>query len=287
MRPAWSIASACRTVERVTPSSSASRRSVGSRAPARAARRAPTPPAPAPPVFPGPARSAQRRQPPRCAWRRAVPGCARLTPRPRGQSGHVATNSTNCCRALPSLDLTRSVTAIDPICPLDLCSTNQPIPTNRRIGWSVADAGTWLRAAEWLARRGLVEQEALLVRLATMMTPRADRACTSAGGPAMSTSPTPPATRGWHRSTSCSRRGRRRWMQSGRCAAARARTSSPLTGTAVPDPWRILCLGVNYRDHAIEGGREVPTWPEAFVRGRGSVLGPYADLVKRGPDGAV
>jgi 2-keto-4-pentenoate hydratase/2-oxohepta-3-ene-1,7-dioic acid hydratase in catechol pathway len=51
-------------------------------------------------------------------------------------------------------------------------------------------------------------------------------------------------------------------------------------GPAVPDPWRILCLGVNYRDHAIEGGREVPTWPEAFVRGRGSVLGPYADLVK-------
>jgi acylpyruvate hydrolase len=51
-------------------------------------------------------------------------------------------------------------------------------------------------------------------------------------------------------------------------------------GPAVPEPRRILCLGVNYRDHAIEGGREVPTWPEAFVRGEGSVLGPYADLVR-------
>ncbi len=51
-------------------------------------------------------------------------------------------------------------------------------------------------------------------------------------------------------------------------------------GPAVPDPGRILCVGVNYREHAIEGGREVPTWPEAFVRGPGSVLGPYADLVK-------
>ncbi len=51
-------------------------------------------------------------------------------------------------------------------------------------------------------------------------------------------------------------------------------------GPAVPAPERILCLGVNYREHAIEGGREVPTWPEAFVRGRGSVLAPYADLVK-------
>lgn len=49
---------------------------------------------------------------------------------------------------------------------------------------------------------------------------------------------------------------------------------------AVPDPTRILCLGLNYREHALEGGREVPTWPESFVRGRGSVLAPYADLVK-------
>jgi acylpyruvate hydrolase len=51
-------------------------------------------------------------------------------------------------------------------------------------------------------------------------------------------------------------------------------------GPAVPAPARILCLGVNYSEHAIEGGRAVPTWPEAFVRGRDSVLGPYADLVK-------
>ncbi len=51
-------------------------------------------------------------------------------------------------------------------------------------------------------------------------------------------------------------------------------------GPAVPEPKRILCLGVNYSEHAIEGGRVVPTWPEAFVRGAGSVIGPYADLVK-------
>ncbi|HEX5118513.1 MAG TPA: fumarylacetoacetate hydrolase family protein [Pseudonocardiaceae bacterium] len=49
---------------------------------------------------------------------------------------------------------------------------------------------------------------------------------------------------------------------------------------AVPEPNRILCLGLNYREHALEGGREVPTWPESFVRGRGSVLAPFADLVK-------
>jgi 2-keto-4-pentenoate hydratase/2-oxohepta-3-ene-1,7-dioic acid hydratase in catechol pathway len=37
---------------------------------------------------------------------------------------------------------------------------------------------------------------------------------------------------------------------------------------------------VNYADHAIEGGRAVPTWPESFVRGAGSVIGAYDDMVK-------
>ena len=30
-------------------------------------------------------------------------------------------------------------------------------------------------------------------------------------------------------------------------------------GPAVPAPERILCLGLNYREHALEGGRAVPT----------------------------
>jgi acylpyruvate hydrolase len=51
-------------------------------------------------------------------------------------------------------------------------------------------------------------------------------------------------------------------------------------GPAVPAPPRILCLGLNYSEHALEGGRAVPTWPDAFVRGSDSVLGPYDELVK-------
>jgi acylpyruvate hydrolase len=49
---------------------------------------------------------------------------------------------------------------------------------------------------------------------------------------------------------------------------------------AVPSPPRILCLGLNYGEHALEGGRDIPTWPDAFVRGADSVLPPYADLVR-------
>jgi acylpyruvate hydrolase len=51
-------------------------------------------------------------------------------------------------------------------------------------------------------------------------------------------------------------------------------------GPAVPAPERILCVGVNYSEHAIEGGRAVPSWPDTFVRFRESVLPPYADLVR-------
>ena len=49
---------------------------------------------------------------------------------------------------------------------------------------------------------------------------------------------------------------------------------------AAPNPPRILCLGVNYGEHAIETGRSVPSWPESFMRGTDSILGPFADLVK-------
>src|SRR5712691_13299678 len=59
-----------------------------------------------------------------------------------------------------------------------------------------------------------------------------------------------------------------------------AQVAEPDFGPAVPEPGRILCLGVNYSEHAIEGGRSVPTWPEAFVRGPGSAIGPYQDLIK-------
>jgi 2-keto-4-pentenoate hydratase/2-oxohepta-3-ene-1,7-dioic acid hydratase in catechol pathway len=67
-------------------------------------------------------------------------------------------------------------------------------------------------------------------------------------------------------------------------ASASSGSGPEFTGTdfapSTPNPPRILCLGVNYADHAIEGGRAVPTWPESFVRGAGSVIGAYDDLVK-------
>ncbi|HQU25757.1 MAG TPA: fumarylacetoacetate hydrolase family protein [Acidimicrobiales bacterium] len=77
-------------------------------------------------------------------------------------------------------------------------------------------------------------------------------------------------------------------LAAGDAGLAAARRASELEGVAVerhqfgpatPDTPRILCLGVNYAEHAIEGGRDVPKWPESFVRGTGSVIGAYDDLV--------
>ena len=75
----------------------------------------------------------------------------------------------------------------------------------------------------------------------------------------------------------------------GAAAMAAARAASTQAGVEIaksdfapvtPNPPRVLCLGVNYAEHAIEGGRAVPKWPESFVRGAGSVIGAYDDLVK-------
>jgi 2-keto-4-pentenoate hydratase/2-oxohepta-3-ene-1,7-dioic acid hydratase in catechol pathway len=77
------------------------------------------------------------------------------------------------------------------------------------------------------------------------------------------------------------RTGSRSWDQLRGLAAGEGRSveKSEFAPT-LPVPNRILCLGVNYSEHALETGREVPKWPECFVRGAPSVTGPYADLVR-------
>lgn len=42
----------------------------------------------------------------------------------------------------------------------------------------------------------------------------------------------------------------------------------------VPDPGKILCIGLNYRDHAIEGGKAIPTEPVLFGKFPNTLVGP-------------
>ncbi|MGH9303150.1 MAG: fumarylacetoacetate hydrolase family protein [Acidimicrobiales bacterium] len=77
------------------------------------------------------------------------------------------------------------------------------------------------------------------------------------------------------------RAGRRGLEAAAVAAEANGREVDPSElGPAVPDAGRVLCLGLNYRDHALEGGREAPSWPECFVRGSGSLSGPFSPLVR-------
>ena len=50
-------------------------------------------------------------------------------------------------------------------------------------------------------------------------------------------------------------------------------------GPPVPDPQKIICLGLNYRDHAAEAGLQPPAAPMFFAKFPNSLIGPADDIV--------
>jgi 2-keto-4-pentenoate hydratase/2-oxohepta-3-ene-1,7-dioic acid hydratase in catechol pathway len=44
--------------------------------------------------------------------------------------------------------------------------------------------------------------------------------------------------------------------------------------TPIPDPGKIICIGLNYRDHAIESGMAIPTEPIVFSKFSSALIGP-------------
>jgi 2-keto-4-pentenoate hydratase/2-oxohepta-3-ene-1,7-dioic acid hydratase in catechol pathway len=50
-------------------------------------------------------------------------------------------------------------------------------------------------------------------------------------------------------------------------------------GPPVPDPQKIICLGLNYHDHAQEAGLEVPSAPMFFAKWANSLIGPDDAIV--------
>src|SRR5260221_10590041 len=49
-------------------------------------------------------------------------------------------------------------------------------------------------------------------------------------------------------------------------------------GPPVPDPDKIICLGVNYREHAAEAQQELPAVPMFFAKFRNSLIGPTSPI---------
>jgi 2-keto-4-pentenoate hydratase/2-oxohepta-3-ene-1,7-dioic acid hydratase in catechol pathway len=56
-------------------------------------------------------------------------------------------------------------------------------------------------------------------------------------------------------------------------------------GPCVARPPKVVCIGLNYRDHAEESGQSVPTEPVVFFKAPNAVVGPYDDVrIPRGSE---
>lgn len=47
----------------------------------------------------------------------------------------------------------------------------------------------------------------------------------------------------------------------------------------VPAPGKIVCVGLNYRNHILEMGRELPEFPTLFAKYPEALIGPYDEIV--------
>lgn len=62
-------------------------------------------------------------------------------------------------------------------------------------------------------------------------------------------------------------------------------TGRPRLGSCVAGVGKVICIGLNYADHAKEAGLEVPGEPVIFMKASSAICGPYDDL--RLPRGAT
>jgi 2-keto-4-pentenoate hydratase/2-oxohepta-3-ene-1,7-dioic acid hydratase in catechol pathway len=49
-------------------------------------------------------------------------------------------------------------------------------------------------------------------------------------------------------------------------------------GAPIPRPGKIVCIGLNYADHAAESGMEIPSEPIIFFKAPNTLVGPYDDV---------
>jgi 2,4-didehydro-3-deoxy-L-rhamnonate hydrolase len=71
-----------------------------------------------------------------------------------------------------------------------------------------------------------------------------------------------------------------------RAAAGRvSRFAGERVGAPIARPHQILCIGLNYRDHAAETGQAVPDEPILFTKSPNTLIGPHDDV--RIPRGAT
>ena len=113
------------------------------------------------------------------------------------------------------------------------------------------------------------------MRLATIQTPHGPRAAVQTAGGFVDL----------HDTDASQPHGLRHLFEAGP-AALKAAAAAAAAGTAVTypadtkllapihRPSKILCVGLNYRDHAIEGGKAIPTEPVLFAKFPNTLIGP-------------
>jgi acylpyruvate hydrolase len=70
-----------------------------------------------------------------------------------------------------------------------------------------------------------------------------------------------------------------RWREIAAAAdGARHPLSTADLAPVVPVPGKIICVGLNYRDHILEMGRELPEYPTVFAKFAEALIGPYDDI---------
>jgi 2,4-diketo-3-deoxy-L-fuconate hydrolase len=71
----------------------------------------------------------------------------------------------------------------------------------------------------------------------------------------------------------------RDWLASPAAASAPRVPADARLGPPIARPSKIICIGLNYRDHAAESGMAVPAEPVVFFKATTALCGPNDDLV--------
>jgi 2-keto-4-pentenoate hydratase/2-oxohepta-3-ene-1,7-dioic acid hydratase in catechol pathway len=106
------------------------------------------------------------------------------------------------------------------------------------------------------------------MRLATILTPHGPRAAVPVGDAYVDLHGTDPGLPGCVKQLLAASPA----VRKAAAEAAKAPTAVRHAANAVkllppvPDPSKVLCIGLNYRDHAIEGGKAIPSEPVLFAK---------------------
>jgi 2-keto-4-pentenoate hydratase/2-oxohepta-3-ene-1,7-dioic acid hydratase in catechol pathway len=70
----------------------------------------------------------------------------------------------------------------------------------------------------------------------------------------------------------------RSWARTAGPVDGAPKLSDVTLGPPVPAPRQVFAIGLNYRDHAVEGGLDLPETPMVFTKFPSSIAGPYDEI---------